>query len=43
VKQVAYELNFGDQSSFGKFFKKHAGMTPVEFKNGGKKGKKIEN
>ena len=39
IKQVADELNFGDQSSFGKFFRKHTGMTPVEYKNGGKKGK----
>ena len=33
VKQVSDELNFGDQSSFGKFFKKHTGLTPVEYKN----------
>jgi AraC-like DNA-binding protein len=39
IKQVADELNFGDQSSFGKFFKRLTGMTPVEYKNGGKKGK----
>jgi AraC-like DNA-binding protein len=38
IKQVADELNFGDQSSFGKFFRKHAGMTPVEYKNRGKEG-----
>ena len=36
IKQVADELNFGDQSSFGKFFKKHTGMTPVEYRNKGK-------
>jgi AraC-like DNA-binding protein len=35
IKRVADEQNFGDQSSFGKFFKKHTGMTPVEYKNGG--------
>ena len=34
VKHVAVELHFGDQSSFGKFFKKHAGITPIEYKNG---------
>jgi AraC-like DNA-binding protein len=39
VKQVADELNFGDQSSFGKFFKKHTGLTPVEYKNKEQKGK----
>ncbi len=33
VQEVAFELNFGDQSSFGKFFKKHTGLTPVEYKN----------
>ena len=33
TKQVADDLNFGDQSSFGKFFKKHTGMTPVEYRN----------
>jgi AraC-like DNA-binding protein len=33
VQQVADELNFGDQSSFGKFFKKHTEMTPREYKN----------
>ena len=32
VKQVADELNFADQSTFGKFFKKHTGMTPVEYR-----------
>jgi AraC-like DNA-binding protein len=31
VQQVADELNFGDQSSFGKFFKKHTGLTPREY------------
>jgi len=35
IKQVADELNFGDQSSFGKFFKKHTGMTPMEYKGKG--------
>ena len=33
VKQVADDLHFGDQSSFGKFFKKHTGLTPMEYKN----------
>jgi AraC-like DNA-binding protein len=32
VQQIADELNFGDQSSFGKFFRKHTGMTPREYK-----------
>lgn len=31
VQQVAYELNFSDQSSFGKYFKHLTGMSPTEF------------
>ena len=33
VQQVAYELNFPNQSFFGKFFKKHAGMSPGKYRN----------
>lgn len=32
VQQVANELNFPDQSTFGKFFKKHTGMSPMAFR-----------
>ena len=32
IQQVSQELNFSDQSSFGKFFKKHTGLTPIEYK-----------
>jgi AraC-like DNA-binding protein len=32
VQQVANELHFGDQSSFGKFFRKHTGLTPREYR-----------
>lgn len=32
IKQVSNELHFGNQSSFGKFFRKHTGLTPVEYK-----------
>jgi AraC-like DNA-binding protein len=32
IQQIADELNFGDQSSFGKFFKKHTGLTPREYR-----------
>ena len=33
IQQVSEELHFSDQSSFGKFFKKHTGFTPIEYKN----------
>lgn len=32
ILQVSDELNFPNPSFFGRFFKKHAGMTPLEFK-----------
>lgn len=32
VQQVADTLHFSDQSTFGKFFKKHVGMSPSEFR-----------
>ena len=35
VQQVAYELNFPNQSFFGKFFKKHTGMSPGTFRTKG--------
>ncbi len=31
-KTIAYELNFGEPTNLFKFFKKHVGMTPTEFK-----------
>lgn len=31
IQQIAYELNFTNQSSFGKYFKNLAGMSPSEF------------
>lgn len=33
VQQIAYELNFSNQSSFGKYFKNLTGMSPTEFQN----------
>lgn len=33
IQQVAYELNFSSQSSFGKYFKHLTGMSPSEFQN----------
>lgn len=32
IQEIAEELNFSDQSSFGKFFKKHMGMSPMEYR-----------
>lgn len=31
IQQVADELHFADQSSFGKFFKKHVGLSPKQY------------
>jgi AraC family transcriptional regulator, transcriptional activator of pobA len=32
MAQVAWQLNFSDPANFGKFFKRHAGSTPLEFR-----------
>ncbi|WP_306349754.1 helix-turn-helix domain-containing protein [Flavobacterium sp. '19STA2R22 D10 B1'] len=32
IAQIADELQFSDQSSFGKFFKKHTGYSPSEYR-----------
>ena len=32
VQQVADTLHFSDQSTFGKFFKKHMGVSPMEYR-----------
>ena len=32
LQQIAEELSFADQSSFGKFFKKHTGMSPLKYR-----------
>ena len=34
IKEIAYDLNFSDDSYFCKFFKKHTGQSPQEFRNG---------
>jgi AraC family transcriptional activator of pobA len=31
-KEIAYELGFEDANHFSKFFKKHTGQTPTDFK-----------
>lgn len=33
VAQIAYDLNFSDPSHFGKFFKKHAGVSPLDYRS----------
>ena len=33
VQQISDELNFNSQSFFGKYFKKHTGKSPKEFRN----------
>lgn len=32
LQQIADELNFSDQSAFGKFFKKNCGMSPMAYR-----------
>lgn len=33
VQRIAYDFNFCDQSSFGKYFKKAVGVSPMAFRN----------
>ena len=33
ISDIAFELNFSDQSSFGRFFKNGTGQTPKEYRN----------
>ena len=33
IKQVAAELGFDDEAYFGRFFKKHTGLRPTEFRD----------
>ena len=32
IQEIAEELSFADQSSFGKFFKKHSGVSPLKYR-----------
>lgn len=32
IQQIAEELSFSDQSSFGKFFKRHSGVSPLKYR-----------
>ncbi len=33
IQSIAYSLNFPNVSFFGKFFKKHVGMSPLQYRN----------
>ncbi|HUH18616.1 helix-turn-helix domain-containing protein [Albibacterium sp.] len=33
IAQIAYDLDFSDPSHFGKFFKKHVGISPLEYRS----------
>jgi len=33
IQQISQYLNFSNQSFFGKYFKKHTGLSPLEFRN----------
>lgn len=33
IAQIAYDLDFSDPSHFGKFFKKHMGVSPLEYRS----------
>ncbi len=37
IQEIAEELSFSDQSSFGKFFKKHTGTSPLKYRQNLKK------
>ena len=39
MQEIANDLNFPNASFFGKYFKEHAGMTPLEYRNKYHKGK----
>lgn len=33
ISEIAYGLNFSDPSHFGRFFKRHSNLTPLEYRN----------
>ena len=33
VQSIAYSLNFTNMSFFGKYFKRHVGISPQEYRN----------
>ena len=32
MQQIAYDLKFANASFFGKYFREHSGMTPMEYR-----------
>ena len=32
IAEISYQLNFSDPANFGKYFRKNAGNTPLEFR-----------
>ncbi len=40
IQQIAGELNFPNQSFFGKYFKRMTGMSPKEYREGGGKSRR---
>lgn len=34
IQEITYELNFSTQSFFGKFFKRHTGISPSDYRKG---------
>jgi transcriptional regulator GlxA family with amidase domain len=32
IQQIASQMSFSDQSAFGKFFKKHTGVSPLKYR-----------
>lgn len=32
IAEIAYQLNFSDPANFGKFFRKHTGLTPLQYR-----------
>nr|MCR5191049.1 helix-turn-helix domain-containing protein [Bacteroidales bacterium] len=34
ISELAHKMGFVEQNSFTRFFKKHTGQTPMEYRNG---------
>ena len=41
IQQISDELNFPSQSFFGKYFKRHVGVSPKEYRNNWENQKEI--